>query len=245
MIREELRDFDFRNYVRTNLPFWEEPLTAEELRHIMERPEFDVFWQHDGDMTRPHAELTSGKCSNGYVDCRPLLERTDLCQIFASQIVTKLMRSGWSEIMTEVTWVVSSAYAAIPLGKDVANMLGANFGCTQKAGPDGKEQVWNGSSIGPEELVLQIEDLNTTGGTIQAVRKGLRDACGNVRFAKKVGLLVDRSGQTEVDGSQLVWIAHYDIQNVDPGDCLLCRAGSQRLRPKKPASNWALLKGRE
>jgi len=30
---------------------------------------FDAYWSHDGDPKKPHAELTSGMCSNGFFDC--------------------------------------------------------------------------------------------------------------------------------------------------------------------------------
>lgn len=30
---------------------------------------FDAVWMHNGDLRKPHAELTSGKCSNGFFDC--------------------------------------------------------------------------------------------------------------------------------------------------------------------------------
>lgn len=53
-----------------------------------------AFWMHPGEenMEAPHAQLTSGKCSNGYINCSLVLSRANLCQIMAQQVVYRLSR---------------------------------------------------------------------------------------------------------------------------------------------------------
>ena len=109
-------------------------------------------------------------------------------------------------------------------------------------GPN-KEQIWQRFVIEPEETVLQVEDLVTTTGTLQAVRDGIRK--GNphpVKFAPVVMTLVHRSNVHEFQGTPILYFAHYDINTWDPDECPFCKAGSLRLRPKQ---HWAELAGKK
>lgn len=209
-------------------------LTSEEIRYIFET--CDALWLHDGDVTKPHAELTSGKCSNGFVDVLRVLRYTNLCQIMADQLVHRLheQRGGI------VDWVVGSDHAGATLSYAVASFLNAQHDFTEK-GPD-KTQVWKRFEIKPGENVLQVEELVTTTGTLQAVRQGLR--AGNphpVTFAPLTLCLVHRAPVYEFEHTPIVSLVHCDIQTWTREECPLCAAGSPRVRPKQ---NWAKLTGR-
>lgn len=45
--------------------------------------EEDAFWVYEGEPRpeAPHAELTSGKCSNGFIDCLKVLRYPGLAEI--------------------------------------------------------------------------------------------------------------------------------------------------------------------
>lgn len=81
----------------------------------------------------------------------------------------------------------------------------------------------------------------TTASTLLAVRKGIRDAHPDypINFATPV-VLVHRSDVYEIEGQKIVYLVHCDIQKWKPEDCPLCKAGSQRLKPKH---HWAELTG--
>ncbi|MFA4845528.1 MAG: hypothetical protein WC654_03150 [Patescibacteria group bacterium] len=115
---------------------WKErgPLSHEEIRHIFEA--CDALWIHKGDPRTPHAELTSGKCSNGFVDVLRVLRYTNLCQLMADQLVQRLheQRGG------VVDWVIGSDHAGATLSFAVASLLNAQHDFTEK-GPD-KTQVY-------------------------------------------------------------------------------------------------------
>ena len=185
----------------------------------------------------PHAELTSGKCSNGFVDVLRVLQYPNLCELLACQLVMKLEATYRGPIH----WAVGSDHAGATISYAVANWLLAKHAFTEK-GLD-KTQLWKRFVIEPEEVVLQVEDLVTTLGTLRAVREGIRQ--GNphpVTFAPVVLTLVHRSDVYEFEGAPIVYLAHYDIQTRSPEECPLCKAGSVRLRPKE---NWAKLTGQE
>ncbi len=209
-------------------------ISQEEIQHILEV--CDAFWMHSGDPTNPHAELTSGLCSNGYVNCAEALSYTNICQIMADQAICRFLR----EYHGPIDWVIGSSYAAIDFSKDVANILEVRHGYTEKG--EDKEQIWKRWAIGENEVVLQAEELMTTSGTTLAVRRGIEKGNPNpVQFAPVVLVLVHRSDVYEIEGAKIVYLAHFDIQNWEPDECPLCAAGSERLRPKQ---NWSELTGK-
>lgn len=213
--------------------FW--PMQPEEFDHIFK--ECDALWLHSGDPKDPHAELTAGDCSDGFVDTLRVLRFTNLCQIMAAQLAQKLrMTPGRSA----VDWVVGSDHAGATFSYAVAAKLGAQHDFTEK-GP-GKTQIWKRFVIGPDEVVLQVEELMTTTHTLQAVREGIRAGNpGPVRFFPLSLGLVHRSLVYEFEGGPILFFRHYDIRKWKPEDCPLCKAGSKRIRPKQ---NWAELTGR-
>jgi orotate phosphoribosyltransferase len=155
----------------------------------------------------------------------------------ASQLVRKLRK----QYDGPVDWVIGSDHAGATLSFAVAAQLMAQHDFTEKG--EGKTQVWKRLSIQSGEIVLQVEELITTTGTLQAVREGIR--AGNphpVSFAPLSLVLVHRSNIYEFEGTPIVYVEHYDINSWAPEECPLCAGGSERLRPKQ---NWAKLTGKQ
>jgi len=112
------------------------------------------YWMHDGNNAKPHAKLTSGKCSNGFINCWPVLSYPRFCMIMAQQCVRQLRKHYEGPI----NWVIGSSYSSIDLTHDIAYILGARHGFTEK-GPE-KQQLWSRMQIAPGETVLQAEEFN-------------------------------------------------------------------------------------
>jgi orotate phosphoribosyltransferase len=216
-------------------------LTQDGVTHILELCE--ALWLHSGDPAAPHAELTSGKCSNGFVDVLRALRYTNVCDILAYHMTHAIeAKLDTIDNGAGIEWVVGSDHAGAVFSHDVARWLGAQHDFTEKGGADGKQQIWKRFAIQPDAPVLQVEELMTTSGTLMAVRKGIREGNPNpVTFVPVVGVLVHRSDIYEVEGAPVVYLAHYDISVWNPEECPLCAAGSKRLRPKK---NWVELTGK-
>jgi orotate phosphoribosyltransferase len=210
-------------------------ITREEFRHIFET--LDALWLHSGNPDDPHAELTSGKCSNGFVDVLRVLRYSNLCEIMAEQLVY-ILRQHYKG---EVDWVIGSDHAGATLSFAVASILGAQHDFTEKG--EGKTQIWRRFEVQPEDTVLQVEELITTTGTLQAVRDGVRK--GNIHpvmFAPLSLALVHRSDFYTFDNEPIFFGAHFDIKTWEPVECPLCAQGSERVRPKQ---NWLKLKGKK
>lgn len=212
----------------------------EEILHWFDL--LDAGWMHDGDPKRPHAELTSGKCSNGFFDCLRVLRHPNLNEILARQLVQRLKAEG----IERVNWIIGSPYAAITFSYEVAKLLFAVHGFVEKDpnDPKGKKMVWRRMTIPEGATVLQIEELITTSGTFQEVRRAVE--AGNpdpVIFLPVVGALVHRPPKLPVtyDGRRVTALVEKEIWAVDPSECSLCKQGSKRVRPK---THWAELTGK-
>lgn len=210
-------------------------LREKETRYIFEICE--ALWLHDGDKSRPHVELTSGLCSDGFVNVPAVLQYTPLAELFADQLVrmVKAVYPGPVDV------VVGSDHASATLSYAVAVGLGARHEFTEK-GP-GKIQIWSRLAIKPSETVLQVEELITTLQTTSAVRAGIRVGTPHdVKFAPLVATIIDRMNQPTVhvfEDSPIVSLLRFEIQTWAPEACPLCRAGSERI--KAPKQNWARL----
>ena len=210
-------------------------MTEPELREILEAAK--AFWMHDGNPMRPHAELTTGKCSDGFVDTLRALRFSNVCYV-AAQALAKSIRDVYQG---PIDWVIGSDHAGAVFSQNVAIWLNAQHDFTEK-GPE-KAQDWKRFKIKEGEVVVQVEELMTTSDTFTRVRNGVRAGNGSpVTFAPVAGVLIHRSSVWQIEDTQIVPFAHYDITVWDgPEVCPLCKAGSKRLRPKQ---NWAELTGK-
>lgn len=211
-------------------------IMPEEVDHLFRL--CDALWLHNGDPMRPHVELTSGQHSNGFVNTSKVLVYTNLNRLLARALFN-LYRLEYS---LDPDWVVGSDHAAAAFSYEVAASCGARHDFTEKADVGTiKHQMWKRHIIQPGEMVLQVEELVTTLATVRAVRQGITQ--GNphpVTFAPVILTLIHRpsDGEMHFQGSPILSLRHYDIQTWEVGDCPLCQAGSQAIRPKQ---RWAEL----
>lgn len=213
-------------------------LTKEEILNLFTL--CDAVWLHDGDPKKPHAELTSGMCSNGFFDCLRVLEYPNLCKILARQLVWALKEQG----IEKPDWVIGSPYAAITFSYEVAKSFGAIHGFCEKDPTDLKKMLWKRRTIPQGSKVLQIEELITTAGTMNAVRKAIEEGNSEpVEILPIVGALVHRPPKLPVDygDRKVVALIEKEVWAVDPAECPLCKAGSVRYRPK---THWKELTGK-
>jgi len=208
---------------------------------------YDAVWVYDSTNPKaPHAELTSGKCSNGFFDCMRVLCNPKLCEIFALQLVRKLKEAG----IEKVDWVIGSPYAAITFSYEVAKGFGAVHGFTEKdpitipTDPKRKKMLWQRMQIPKDAIVLQVEELITTSGTFKEVRWAVEK--GNyesIKWLPVVGTLVHRPPKLPVnyDGIEIVSLIETEVWAVEQSECKLCKIGSPRYLPK---SNWKKLTGK-
>lgn len=198
----------------------------------------DAIWIYEGKREEPHALLTSGKHSDGYINLNAVLQFPNLCKILASHLIELLRREKITR--EKIDAVVSSSFAAITFGYEVARQLGVIFAFTEKKG---NEQEWSGRFELLEGVkILQVEELVTTLCTARKVKNAVLSANPKVKFAELGGKTVvativwrpEKLPPEEPDYNVISLISK-EIHNWDPEECPLCQKGSPALRPK---SNW-------
>lgn len=203
----------------------------------------DAYWMHSGNPSDPHAELTSGMCSNGFFDCLRVLKYVNLSEILANELACRI-RSAIGD--QKVDWVIGSPMAGITFGYAVARALGASiFMFTEKDPAKKGKMLWNRLAIPEGDTVLQIEELTTTSKTLNAVQEAVDIGNPNpVNWLPFIGILVHRPPELPVNyyGSRkVVALIKKEIWAVEPSECQLCKAGSVRYRPK---THWRELTGK-
>lgn len=193
-----------------------------------------AIWLHDGSAKSPHALLTSGLHSDGYVNCTLVMQRPALVRgmLTAHDGLRPLLPSDDEK----PDWVVGSAMGAITFAFAAAEQMGALAGFTEK---DGDSMKLGRFSIQAGAKVLAVEDVISTGGstlkTIEALRR-----CEGVRILPYVLCLVNRSGLGRMGDYQIRALITPSIHTWKPEECPLCTQGSKALRPKE---HWKELSG--
>jgi orotate phosphoribosyltransferase len=172
-----------------------------------------------GALQTGHFRLTSGRHSDRYMQCARLFEYPgksaelcrDLAEIFKDE---------------SVDLVAGPALGGIIMAYEVAGARRArNIFAERENGVMGLRR---GFEVEPDERVLVVEDVVTTGGSVKEVISLLQKAGANVLG---VGSIVDRSGGGADFGVPFHSLVTMDAQSWDEKDCPLCRRGLPVVKP--------------
>lgn len=195
-----------------------------------------AIWIHDGNPQRPHALLTSGLHSDGFVNCSLVTQNAPLLEEIVRGPAESGSLSGVLPAAGSIDWVIGSALGAVTLAYAIAAKLGARAGFTEK---DGDAMKLARFEIKPGEKVLVVEDTISTGGSTLKTLDAIRAArVPEAHILPFIVCLVNRSGSPALAGRELRALLTLDIHNWNAAECPLCAKGSQVVRPK---ANWQAL----
>ncbi|HEY7160962.1 MAG TPA: hypothetical protein VH815_06860, partial [Acidobacteriota bacterium] len=181
--------------------------------------EYGAIWIHDGSPNQPHALLTSGLHSDGFVNCTLVTQNPAILQ----SAVSEGLKDQLSDIKTE--WVIGSAFGAITLAHAIGYHLGARAGFTEK---DGDLMELSRFEIPSEDRVLVVEDTISTGGSTKKTIEGIKaSGVEDSRILPYIVSLVNRSGKGDLDGRKIRALLTLNIHAWTPAECPLCKIGSQ------------------
>ena len=178
-------------------------------------------FRDSGALREGHFILASGKHSALYLEKFQVLQHPAdterLCAAIAS----------WAASLAVET-VAGPTTGGIILAHEVARQLGlrANY-AERREGASGRE-FRRGFAITPGERVLVVDDIMTTGGSVQETIEAVRAAGGTVAGA---AVLVDRSGGAARLDIPVHPLWRLDIPSYAPADCPLCGKGVPATHP--------------
>jgi orotate phosphoribosyltransferase len=182
-----------------------------------------------GAIRHGHFELSSGRHSGTYIQCALVLQYPRFAEKLA-QALAALFSDA------RIDLVVSPALGGVVIGQEVARALpppkdtlggGVPALFVERDG-SGTMTLRRGFTIKPDQHVLVVEDVWTTGGSTEETIHVVQEAGGRVVAA---GALIDRSGgaiEFPVESNALIQLK---VDSYEAEDCPLCRQGSVATKP--------------
>ncbi|MDI6698848.1 MAG: orotate phosphoribosyltransferase [Candidatus Saccharicenans sp.] len=169
-----------------------------------------------------HFKLTSGKHSGVYFEKIKLIERPTVLEKIIDLLVEEIRKDN-----PDFDYVVSPAYGGIAIGFLTALKLNKLFAFSQRA--EEKMTVRSGFAGLPGSRAIIVEDILTTGGSVQEVLECLKSMQVTVNG---IYCLVDRSaGQVLIEGKPVRSLLALKVSAYEPEDCPLCRQGLPLVKP--------------
>ncbi len=187
----------------------------------MTKKEAERIFETTGALQKGHFLLSSGLHSPTYFQCALVLQYPEYLQAFCQEIV-----SFFTEEEETYDVVIAPAVGGIVVAYEVGRQLGVRSIFAERE--NGKMTLRRGFQINPGENVLVVEDVITTGESVQEVIQ-LVEAHGG--YVAGVGAVVDRSGGKAKLGAPL--FATYTTRAVTypPDKCPLCMENIPLVKP--------------
>lgn len=173
-------------------------------------------------LLKGHFKLTSGKHSDVYFEKIKLIERPAVLEKIIDLLVEEIRKDN-----PEFDYVVSPAYGGIAIGFLTALKLDKLFAFSQRV--EEKMTVRPGFAGLPGQRAIIVEDILTTGGSVQEVLECLKAM--EVTVAG-IYCLVDRSaGQVLIEGKPVRSLLALKVSAYEPEACPLCQQGLPLVKP--------------
>ena len=147
----------------------------------MTKTEIIEIFKNTKALLEGHFILTSGKHSPSYFQCAKLLQYPGYLSKFAN-----LIAQNFHDI--DIDAVISPAIGGIVLGTEVGRILDVKTIFAERK--NGEMCIRRGFEVNEGQNILVIEDVITTGGSVQEVMNEVNKMGGVI---SGVGVLVDRS----------------------------------------------------
>ncbi len=184
----------------------------------MTNQEILAVFQELGVLQQGHFQLTSGLHSAEYMQCAKLFEYPKK----ASQVLQELL----PRLPQDIETIIAPAIGGITVGYELARLLGCRFVFAERQG--GQMTFRRGFTLSRGERLLAVEDVITTGGSVQEVIDLAKEAQAQVLGVASV---VDRSQGKTNFGVPFVSLITMEILAYDREDCPFCAQGIPLNRP--------------
>jgi orotate phosphoribosyltransferase len=166
-----------------------------------------------------HFLLTSGLHSPHYFQCAKVLQYPKYLHLLSGEIAKHFEYS-------EIELVVSPAIGGIVVGTEVGRMLEARTIFAERE--SGVMSLRRGFGITKGERVLAVEDVVTTGGSVNEIIHLVEQAGATLAG---VGYIVDRSNGKTTFNAKTFSVLQMDVVTYTPELCPLCKQGTPAVKP--------------
>lgn len=172
-----------------------------------------------GVLKEGHFLLSSGCHSDRYLQCAQLLMHPADAEKTGQALAGKFQS-------VPVDLVAGPALGGVIIAHEVARTL--NVPCVFAERKEGMMQLRRGFQVEPGQKVLVVEDVVTTGGSVNEVIRLLKDRNADV---VAVGSIVDRTGGKNPFRQPYQALKRIEIPSFEPEDCPLCKKGIPVTKP--------------
>ena len=173
-----------------------------------------------GVLLEGHFRLTSGRHSNKYLQCAKIFRNTKYSEELCSALAESFKNDN-------IELVIGPALGAVQMAYEVSRSIGCeNFFAERE---NGVMTLRRGFAVKPNQRVLIVEDVVTTGGSVREVIDLVKQQGGNV---VGVGSIVDRTGGKIDFGVPFKSVISFEVESWEPEDCPLCKEGkTEAIKP--------------
>ena len=179
------------------------------------------MFREAGAFREGHFVLASGKHSSRYLEKFQVLQWPARTAALCADI------AEWARSLAPRT-VAGPTTGGIILAHEVARQLELRAVYAERTESGRGREFRRGFELGADERVLVVDDIMTTGGSVQETIDAVRSAGAQVVGA---AVLVDRSGGAAHLDVPLHALWTVDIPTFAPADCPLCAAGVPLVKP--------------
>jgi orotate phosphoribosyltransferase len=183
--------------------------------------EVERVFRGSGALRDGHFVLASGRHSPTYLEKFQVLGRPVETQRLCGAI------ADWARPLDLAT-VAGPTTGGVILAHEVARQLGLRAVFAERRENGAGREFRRGFALGRGERVLVVDDIMTTGGSVQETMDAVSRAGGSVVGA---AVLVDRSGGAARLDVPVRALWALDIPTYTPSDCPLCARGLPATHP--------------
>lgn len=177
------------------------------------------LFRESGALLEGHFRLTSGLHSTGYLQCALVLQHPAHAELLGRTLAERLRA-------LDGTVVLSPALGGLIIGHEVARALGVRAIFAERQ--EGALTLRRGFTLTPDDRVVVIEDVVTTGGS---TRETIAVAERQGATVVGAGAVVDRSNGATNLSVPFAALETLTLPTYQPENCPLCAEGRPVVKP--------------
>ena len=186
---------------------------------MLTNKEIEAIFLESEALLKGHFRLTSGRHSDQYMQCAKVLQYPHFTEILCKNLAECFQDN-------KIDVVIGPAMGGIIVAYEMARQLKAKAIFAERVNE--KLELRRGFSIEPEDNVLIVEDVITTGGSVIEVVDLVRETGANIIGA---ALLVDRSAGKVDLGVRTESLLSMEVISYEEEKCPLCKENVPIVKP--------------